>query len=319
METNENIDSLLARHFAHETLSVTQQKRLNEWIEKHEKEYRQLQLLINAPLEKKIYPSFDTDKAWENVEKRLSVMSVRKKSVHRWSIIYGSIAACLALIVGVAVFYQYFSVTDKQQLYANAADHVKHVILSDSSEVVIYPHSQISFAVGKEREAQLIGKAFFKVKKNGKSFKVSTQQLTVEVLGTSFLVDAIQENEAGVFVQTGRVKVSSTENEVILRENEKAELLNNVLNVGVIDNPSELFGEKKQVLLFNNEPILNVVQTIEKQTGVRIELSKEVERNRVTTRIDPVDSKSIVEELAFVCGCHYEALVEGKHYKLYYE
>ena len=51
---------------------------------------------------------------------------------------------------------------------------------------------------------------------------METEQLDVEVLGTSFLVDAADSQQPGVFVKTGRVRVSDDENEVVIIANEKS-------------------------------------------------------------------------------------------------
>lgn len=47
--------------------------------------------------------------------------------------------------------------------------------------------------------------------------------------------------------------------------------------------------------------------------------NKGLEKNLVTTRIDPANGEDIVRELAFLCGCKYETLEEDSHYRLYNE
>ena len=70
-------------------------------------------------------------------------------------------------------------------------------------------------------------------------------------------------------------------------------------------------------LTFSNTRITDVVKQIEQETGIRIELSEGLEQNLVTTRFDDIDARNMTEELAFICGCKYKTITEGKHYKLY--
>ena len=173
------------------------------------------------------------------------------------------------------------------RLTANQA--ARHILLPDSSEVILYPQAQINFKATREtRLARLEGKAFFQVRKAaGKPFKVETRHLNVEVLGTSFLINAEKIQQTGVFVKTGKVKVTTDNSGVILQANEKAELKNGKLQSGNIQDPSAVFGEKKQPLIFNQTPLANVIKEVEKQTGIQIELGKGFDSHKITTRIDP--------------------------------
>lgn len=139
----------------------------------------------------------------------------------------------------------------------------------------------------------------------------------VEVLGTSFLVDATKAENSSVYVKTGIVSVETENSKVIIKANQKAELENDTLKTGKIENPYEVFEEKPQVLSFTNAGILEVVQKIEQATGIKIEVSKGLQRNTITSKIDTVQPETIIMELAFLCNCKYETIEPGKHYRLY--
>ena len=163
----------------------------------------------------------------------------------------------------------------------------------------------------------LKGKAFFQVKKMyGIPFRVKTDFLDVEVLGTSFLVDVAQKEKAGVFVKTGKVRVESAEHEVVIQANEKAELKGGVLKADTILRPQDVFGVDDSVLIFEQAPITEVVKVIREKTGIQIDLAEGLEKNLITTRINS-NEPDIAGELAFLCGCKCETLVKGKHYRLY--
>lgn len=322
MNSKTDINELLARHFANERLTASQQEELNEWMSAHRDEYRRLQKLIGASVGKPQGISFDAERAWQKVEARLEERPSKVIPFRRKMLFWTSVAASLLIVLAVSVFY-FFSASDKEMVrYANAGPTEQHCLLPDSSEVILYPDAVVAYQhTDKGRLARLEGKAFFQVKRkmHGVPFKVETSLLKVEVLGTSFLVDAAGKEQAAVFVKSGKVRVRTDESGAVLEANEKAEWKDGRLEVGVIEDPQALFGEAPVILVFSATPLPDVVREIEQKTGVRIELEAGLEKNLITTRIESESAQDMVEELAFLCGCKYKTLTEGKHYRLYEE
>lgn len=322
MDCKEDINELLARYFAKEELTGTQQKVLDEWISANAEEFERMQRLMKAPVKMPDKMDFDAEQAWRKVEARLENKSFWL-GVRPHIAMVISVAACVLFVVAMATTYFLHSQEDDFKEYANVGTRLKQVLLPDSSEVILYPEATLAFTPSdkeKGRIARLTGKAFFRVKRmHGMPFRVETGLLDVEVLGTSFLVNATDVKKSGVFVKTGRVRVSDRENDVVIVANEKVELKEGKLKVGVIDNPQQLFGQDKLMMIFDNTPIPEVVKEIEQKTGIRIELDKGLEKNLVTTRMDSENATEIVRELAFLCGCSYETLEEGTRYRLYNE
>jgi transmembrane sensor len=84
------------------------------------------------------------------------------------------------------------------------------VVLADSTEVSLNHTSLLTVATpGQkgERHVQLQGEAFFRVRKNGTRFTVSTDLGTVEVLGTEFNVRT-RDNRLEVAVVAGSVRIT---------------------------------------------------------------------------------------------------------------
>lgn len=320
MNKNEDINELLARYFAHEPLTLVQQRALDEWISANGQEFERMRKLMETPVRVSKEIHFDAEKAWQKIEPRLQerpkTVAFRRKMTFIWSA-----AASLLLLLGIGTFYLLRTGTEEQFIrYANTGTKVQRVLLPDSSEVILYPNATLAYSFsGKEegRHTQLRGKAFFQVKKmHGIPFQVKTALLNVEVLGTSFLVDVTQQEKAGVYVKTGKVRVEASSQKVVIEANEKAELKNGTLQADTISRPQDVFGEKQQVLVFEQTPVTEVVKVIAEKTGVRIDLEKGLEKNLITTRIS-LSETNIASELAFLCGCKCETLVEGKHYRLY--
>lgn len=322
MNSKTDINGLLAKHFANERLTASQQEELNEWISAHRDEYRRLQKLIGASVGKLQGISFDAERAWQKVEAQLEERSQKVIPFRRKMLFWTSMAASLLIVLAVSVFY-FSSASDEEMVrYANVGRTEQHCLLPDSSEVILYPEAVVTYQhTDKGRLARLEGKAFFQVKRkiHGVPFKVETNLLKVEVLGTSFLVDATSKKQAAVFVKSGKVRVKTDESGAVLEANEKAEWKDGRLEVGIIEDPQALFGEAPVVLVFSATPLPDVVRDIENKTGVRIELEAGLEKNLITTRIESESAQDMVEELAFLCGCKYKTLTEGKHYRLYEE
>lgn len=321
MGNHDDIDELLAKHFAHERLTAAQQAKLDQWKAAYPEESQRLQRLIEMPIFSDTSFKVDTEKAWAKVEPQLKEHSLKIESFSHKSWFY-SAAAAIALIL-ITTWMILSHETDTQFVRYADITQTENVLLPDGSEVTLYPHATLAFRYaddGTARQVELTGKAFFHVKnRDNAPFKISAGQMTVEVLGTSFLVDAAHDNKSGVFVESGRVKVSTSYNNVILEANEKVEIADDQMTLGLIEDPASFFGRGDSVLVFKNSPIATVVQEVEKQTGVKIELGKGLDRNTVTTKINVSECESIAAELAFVCGCQCDTLEKGRHYKLYYE
>lgn len=315
----EDIDVLLARHFAEEPLTESQNNVLGEWIRTNAAEYGKLQKLLGAPVRQCDKNVFDAEKAWEKIESRLESKVVRvdfRKKVG----MYLSAAASLAVVFILAVAYLFVKSDEESVHYANSGTLSEIIILPDGSEVTLYPNSSLAFSDGRVRNTVLEGKAFFRVKKdNGRSFKVKTDNWDVEVLGTSFLVDAVSEENNGVFVESGRVRVLSGIKEVILHANEKVYFENGNMVKGIIDDPEIFFSNDNMFIVLKDVSLSKAVEEIENRTGIRIELGKGVGSNRITTKIDIRNKSGIAAELSVVSGCRCDTVKTEEHYRLYYE
>lgn len=321
MGNQDNIDELLAKYFAHERLTAAQQAKIDQWRAAYPEESQRLQRLLDTPIFSDTAFEVDTEKAWARIEPQLKEHTLKVNLFHKKAWFY-SAAAAIALVLVAALLYLSHE-TDTQTVRYADITQTENVLLPDGSEVTLYPHSTLAFRYaddGIARQVELTGKAFFHVKnRDNAPFKISTPSITVEVLGTSFLVDAAHDSKSGVFVKSGRVKVSTSHNNVILEANEKVEVTDGQMTLGLIDDPASFFGEGDSILVFKNSPIATVVQEVEKQTGVKIELGKGLEKNRVTSKINANEKESIAAELAFLCGCRCDTVEKGRLYKLYYE
>lgn len=320
MKSRYDIDELLARYFADEPLDESQQRELETWKTSHQKEFKRLKQMLHPVPAIPDEVHFDASRAWNKIEGRLTERTPASKNRFRlW--MAGSVAASLLLIMVWSIYRLYLPEKPTFE-YANTNKTERIIMLPDSSEVTLSPNSRLTYltAYDKDRIVNMEGKAFFSVKKNGSRFLVNTSNLHIEVLGTSFLVDAIAgDNMAGVYVATGKVKVSTENHNFILQAHEKAEMTNGQITIGTIDDLPNTFGTYHRQIRFEAAPLTDVIQQIYQLTGIRIDLDNKLKTNRITTQIDLFDIDNLITELSFLCHCRCDTLIPGKHYKLYEE
>jgi len=151
------------------------------------------------------------------------------------------------------------------------------VTLPDQSKVWMNSNSKLIYRNGKNntRELKLIGEAFFKVVKDkNRPFIVSANNLQVEVLGTSFNVNARQGSD---IIETslveGSIKLMGSElsQDYLLKPNEKAIYSNALksLKIEATDNEVET-AWKDNKLQFRSERFSEVIKRLEEWYGVKI-------------------------------------------------
>ena len=167
----------------------------------------------------------------------------------------------------------------------------------------------------------LVGKAFFQVKRDTlHPFLVQIPDVSVEVLGTSFLIDATISDQSAVFVKDGVVKVSAYDQDEILKRNQKAFLTKNntlcrdtILNIAIFELVHPVIS-----LSFNRTPLKEVIKEIEKSYNVTIELRDIPEGNMITTAFFENSIDEVLNELSSLCHLKYNK-VSDRHFVFYTE
>jgi transmembrane sensor len=183
-----------------------------------------------------------SDRMWSAVESRMhesaasaeeNVMPlVQTRTVSGWRWVRVAASAALILSIGSVSYWFYYKNTQGRDHVSavqetmsvagaiqknNDTDKPMMILLNDGSSVVLQPGGHLSYSEGvnkKRREVTLTGKAFFEIVKNKeKPFLVYSYGLATKVLGTSFMIDASEENkDIKVEVKTGTVAVFSINN-----------------------------------------------------------------------------------------------------------
>ncbi len=148
--------------------------------------------------------------------------------------------------------------------------------LPDGSKVHLNAGSEISykrFFWDKNRTVNLEGEAFFDIEKGETGLTVISESGQVEVLGTEFnIIDRRQRFE--VICYSGKVTVTkkNSAEKHILEKGDKITINENQFaNTKVIElSPSWMNG----ISLFKNEPLINVLESLERQYNLKVERNK---------------------------------------------
>lgn len=261
-----NIDrNILTRYFQGEC-SEWEKEAIRIWLESdesHKKQFIQERIRFDASV------IVDEDK--------ISSSSTTKVKIFLWNTL--KVASAILILIGSSYFFN-LSQSDKpnnllQSIYVPPGSRTS-VTLPDGSLVWLNSNTSFKYPTtfaSENRVVELDGEAYFEVMKNeGKSFIVKTNKYNVEVLGTTFNVEAYA-NEAsfktGLF--TGKVKLykEQQENESLyLKPGEAAELIGDALQVSSANQNS--FRWKDGLIILEDKSFTEIMHLFEKYYDVQI-------------------------------------------------
>jgi len=169
-----------------------------------------------------------------------------------------SVAALLVIVFGAMVVFDTMNTTT-----ILAVDGISFVSLEDGSAIWLDEGSTVSYDSGfgeYHRDIKLEGKAFFSVKQNKNiGFNISSSDMNVSVLGTSFTLDTKSGNNI-VAVKTGKVAVEINNKKITLLPNEKVSFVNNDFIEGIVSDDDIMWRNKN--LSFENARLDQVIADI---------------------------------------------------------
>ena len=316
----ENIsDRLIVRYLARET-TAEEAERVEQWLKdnpQNQKTMKEWESAWKAGYDAKI--SFDEERGLQMLNAKLDgphIRTTNNKSAYAPKTFYWlRLAAAVAILFGAAfLMYRYqdqimpageVSVIEKINPYGMKSTFR----LSDGSLVKLNAGSQLRFPKrfsDTGRTVYLTGEAYFEVMRDeSKPFKVISENLTTEVLGTSFAVRAFPEaDEAQVVVATGKVQVSSGAegaSPVVLRPLEK--VVYHKQGATMTKSNAEAGRElawKDDILLFEETPLGEVSRMLEQWYGIEVRLDNtELENCTFTGRFESESLNHVLEAVRY--------------------
>lgn len=274
----------------------------------------------------------DTDAAWQKVRRRLKTPDARPapKPVIRpllvrhnqkqpdWRIRgRGSllpVAAVLTTVfVGLSWLAHWYSEQkmpaeqSRQFLTVITTDKPLNKTLPDGTKILLNRRSALRYPVrftADYRDVTLNGEAFFEVVPDAtRPFRIKARRSTVQVLGTSFTVRAYDAS-VSVAVRTGTVRFVNGRSAVLLTQNQQGVYIPSADSIrrSLPLNPN-VFAYKTGQLVFDNEPLRDVVQTLNElyEADVRLE-NPQLGNCRLTTRFDNAPLEAVVAVTAETLG-----------------
>lgn len=232
---------------------------------------------------------------------------------------YAGIAAAVVLIVLGSYYSAALTHADRELItLLTAKGNVGEFTLPDGTKVWLNGESRLKFDAefsGKTRDVVLTGEAFFEVRKDSlRPFRVTMNDLQVEVLGTSFdaMNYSLGSNEE-IVLRTGSVKITGEylRKPVVLRPDEKFSLdrLSKRASVEKVDaqNYCQWFTPR---LVFDNTPLRDIITNLERRYNIEIALSSSISpEKRLSLVVYHEPLENVMEVISSLISIRYR--IEG--------
>ena len=185
-------------------------------------------------------------------------------------------------------------------------------MLPDGSRVYLNSNSHLKYEndpIAGERIIHLTGEAFFEVARDEeRPLVVYTNGIKTTAVGTSFNINAYDHNNnAKVYLKSGKVEVQSENNFILLNPGEGVNFnnINNKLNRVSLDERKEL-GWKSDLIIFNNASFEEVVRTLENWFGITINAEGKTDNKwRINGEFENEKLENILKSLSFTSSFDY--------------
>lgn len=204
---------------------------------------------------------------------------------------------------------------DAQAPYRIAVDYGQkaEVTLPDGTKVWLNSKSVLSCSTGfntADRNIYLTGEAFFEVVPDKYlPFRVVTKDVTVEALGTSFVVKAYDEdNTVSSILIEGKVRVATPHRQVLLQPSQRLEYDKDIqeATVAPVANAADYAAWRNNELRFENESLQEIAKEIERAYAVEILFeSEELARQRFTGTLNNSSLQHVLNIIAITASSNF--------------
>ncbi len=195
-----------------------------------------------------------------------------------WLVRCMEVAASLLVLLGGFYAYDRYQMAHAEKSYqcvSVPAGNRANLLLPDGTNVWLNAGTSLRYPVafkGKSREVELNGEAYFEVSKSEKPFVVKTDRCDVEVLGTTFDVEAYaDETEFRTTLYEGSVQLQAAgaSEKVVLHPGETAELVGGNLQVSPTKDKNA-YRWKDGLIYIEDQSFEAIMEMFEKFYDVRI-------------------------------------------------
>lgn len=237
---------------------------------------------------------------WERIK-----IDVRKRKRKRTRIRIG-VSACLVMLIGISGFI-YYDTKIRDDIYlADSSDRT--IVLADLSEVTLLKGAKLTVEKSfpsNTRDVYLQGDAIFKVTKSKEHpFIVHGNGYETKVLGTVFKVSQIGKTFI-VDLYEGKVQINkngASEKPLVLHPKETFSNMGSAEIAAVIkteSNNSLVQSNNKMIgIHFSECPVPLAIQTLERNFGLKVSYSSELNNGFVSVGSDDANAIDIIKAIA---------------------
>ncbi|MEN8229537.1 MAG: FecR domain-containing protein [Bacteroidota bacterium] len=271
-ERHSDFNNLVTRHLSGE-LTPGEERRFREMLQQDPEkqsrvdEFRKIWNSVGPVVDRK---SYDLDTEWDLMQQKLPGIGTRTASSR--SLLFYSYRIAAVLVVGLLftfawIYADRMAGTEK----VVAENEPVEVLLEDGTHVMVNRHSRIRYKKKfseSERKVYLTGEAWFDVSRDpSRPFMIDAGSALVEVLGTSFNVNAYKENatveitvESGVVALTAKLE---QQEQIVLRAGNSGTYNKDRKELKLIpsSNPNNISWKTRE-LFFDNASLQEVVELV---------------------------------------------------------
>ncbi len=243
--------------------------------------------------------AYDLDAEWEALHQQIPDFSKSR------SILFYGYRIAAVLLVGLLFTFAWFYTTQwaGTKVMAAGSEPVE-ILLEDGSMVVLNSESKIRYRksfTGNERRIRLTGEAWFDVARDTtRPFVIDAGTAIVEVLGTSFNVNAYRDNPSvEITVKSGVVALMAKQDiqdQIVLRAGNSGTYNNNNKELVLVptSDPNNISWKTKE-LYFENATLGEVVDLLERVYHVEMEIgSRELSMCPITVTFRDQSLESVL-------------------------
>jgi len=317
-KSGKHIDfELIARHLSGET-NQEEKQHLNTWLEAVEEnrslfeEYRSLWEKMDRVSS---IAGLDIDAEWKHLESCMEKTTtghvIRKgkdQAITRPAMFMVSRLAVAATVVLMLVFGGLYTSRNIGNKTLSTVDFSEELILPDGSTVTLNRNSILTYPKKfkkDQRGISLEGEGFFEVIGNSDwPFVITTTEVSVKVLGTSFNVNAYETNEEiEVIVKTGKVAVTrhgEVPQTIVLKPGNKAVYNKTSEDLSLSTKIDQNYmAWKTRSFVFKDQSLDEVATALNKVYGSEISISSDsLKAAKITTSFNDQPLEAILNVLA---------------------
>ena len=279
-------DDILVKYLLHET-TAEENTQVEQWKAEsaiNQKHFDQFRHIWEESKKLAAKSTVDEHAAWERFQQRIATAETKETKTIDLKPRYGIMKIAAALLVLICGTWFTYNLTNRNnEIALSTGNETLTDTLPDGSIITLNKHSELKYAMnddGKTRDVTLKGEAFFNVAPDkSKPFIISVNDVTVQVVGTSFNVKNTAE-QTEVIVETGIVEVAKNDNSVTLTRDEKATVAANSDELVKEDKSDNLYNYyRTKEFVCNNTPLWRLVDVLNEAYRVNIVITDPRLRN----------------------------------------